>query len=98
MMMCCASTAARQLLSLSKATGKASNGRPKTLAFSSGATLNLDAYQGGHAAARFLEGFLEGSFKEVLLRGVLRRHLVRVSVVTGVLRRVVRRGGVIECA
>ena len=26
-----------------------------------------------------LEGFLEGSLKEVLLRRVLRRHLVRVS-------------------
>ena len=36
---------------------------------------------------RLLEGFLESSLKEVLLRRVLRRHLVRVSVGTGVLRR-----------
>ena len=34
----------------------------------------------------------------MLLRRVLRRHLVRVSVVTGVLRMVLRRGGVIEGA
>ena len=43
--------------------------------------------RGGHATARFLEGFLEGSLKEVLLRRVLRRHVVRASVGTGVLRR-----------
>ena len=47
----------------------------------------------GHATACFLEGFLEGSLKEVLLRRVLRRRLVRVSVGTGVFRRVLRRGG-----
>ena len=47
---------------------------------------------------RILEGFLEGSLKEVLLRRVLRRHLVRISVGTGVLRRVLRRGAVIEGA
>ena len=35
----------------------------------------------------FLGAFLEGSLREVLLRRVLRRHLVRVSVGTGVLRR-----------
>ena len=40
-----------------------------------------------------MEGFLEGSLKEVLLIRVLRRHLVRVSVGTGVLRRVLRGGG-----
>ena len=55
-------------------------------------------YQGGHATARFLEGFLEGSLKEVLLRRVLRRRLVRVSLETEVLRRVLRRGSVIEGA
>ena len=43
---------------------------------------------------RLLEGFLEGSLKEVLLRRVLRRRLVRVSIETEVLRR----GGVIEGA
>ena len=32
--------------------------------------LTLGAHQGGHATARFLEGFLEGSLKEVLLRRV----------------------------
>ena len=42
---------------------------------------------------RFLEGFLEGSLKEVLLGRVPRRRLVRVSVRTGVLRRVLRKGG-----
>ena len=57
------------------------------------------AYQGGHATTiQFLEGLLEGSLKEVLLRRVLRTHLVRASVGTGVLRRVLRRGGVIEGA
>ena len=51
-------------------------------------------HQGGHATARFLEGFLEeGSLKEVLLRRVL-RSLVRVSIET----RVLRRGFVIEGA
>ena len=48
--------------------------------------------------ARFLEGFSEGSFKEMLLRRVPRRRLLRVSVGTEVLRRVPRRGGVIEGA
>ena len=47
---------------------------------------------------RLLDGFLEGSLKEVLLRRVLRRRLVRVSIETEVLRRVLRRGGVIEGA
>ena len=51
------------------------------------------AQQGGHATTRFLEGFLEDSSKEVLLRRVLRRHLVRVSVGTGVLRSVLRKEG-----
>ena len=37
--------------------------------------------------ARFLEGFIEGSLKEEHLGRVLRRHLVRISVGTGVLRR-----------
>ena len=40
----------------------------------------------------------KGSLKEVLLRRVLRRHLVRVLVGTGVLRRVLRGGGFIEGA
>ena len=53
----------------------------------------LDAHEGGHATTRFLEGILEGSLKEVL-----GRRLVRVSVGTGVPRRVLRRGGVIEGA
>ena len=48
-------------------------------------------HQGGHATARFLEGFLDGSLKEVLLRRVLRRHPVRVSAGTEVLRRLLRR-------
>ena len=43
---------------------------------------------------RLLEGFLEGSLKEVLLR----RGLVRVSIETEVVRRVLRRGGVIEAS
>ena len=45
---------------------------------------------------RLLEGFLEG-FLPVgdLLRRVLRRRLVRVSMETEVLRRVLRRGGVL---
>ena len=61
--------------------------------------LILGAHQGGHATARFLEGFLEGSFKEVLLGRVLRRCLcVRVSIETQVLRRLLRRGGAIEGA
>ena len=47
--------------------------------------------KGGHATARFLEGFFEGSLKEVLLRRVLRRYLVRVSVRREVLGRVLRR-------
>ena len=51
--------------------------------------------KGGHATARVLEGFVEGSLKEVLLRRVLRRHLVRISTETEVLRRVLRRGGVL---
>ena len=41
---------------------------------------------------------LEGSLMEVPLRRVPRRRLVRVSVGAGVLRRVLRRGGVIEGA
>ena len=41
-----------------------------------------------------LQRFLEGSLKEMLLR----RRLARVSVWTGFLRRVLRRGGVIEGA
>ena len=49
--------------------------------------------KGGHATASFLEGFFEGSLKEVLLRRVLRGLLVRVSIETEVLRRVFRRGG-----
>ena len=44
------------------------------------------------------EGFLEGSLKEVLLRRVFRRRLVRVSIETGVLRMVLRRGCIIEGA
>ena len=51
--------------------------------------------KGGHATARFLEGFSEGSLKEVLLRRVLRRHLVRGLIEIEVLRRVLRRGGVL---
>ena len=51
------------------------------------------AHHVGHATTRFLEGLLEGSLKEVLLRRVLSRHLVRISVGTGVLRRVLRMGG-----
>ena len=55
--------------------------------------------QGCHATARFLEGFLEGSLKDVLLRRVLRRRLGGVSKETEVLRRVLTRGGgVIEGA
>ena len=50
--------------------------------------LLLVAHTGGHAATRFLEG----SLKEVLLRRVLRRRLVRVAVETGVFRKVLRRG------
>ena len=50
----------------------------------------------GQATARCLEGFLGGSLKEVLLGRVLRRRLQSVSVGTGVLRRVLGRGGVIE--
>ena len=41
----------------------------------------------GHATTCFLEGFLEGSLKEVLLGRILRRSLIRVSVDRGVLRR-----------
>ena len=43
----------------------------------------LGADQGGHATCfleGFFEGFLEGSFNKVLLRRVLRRRPVRVSV------------------
>ena len=52
----------------------------------------LGSHQGGHATTHFLEGlgFLEGSLKEVLLRMVLRRSLVRVLVGTEVLRRALR--------
>ena len=39
--------------------------------------LRLGAHKGGHATTRFLEGFLESSLNEVLLRRVLRRCLVR---------------------
>ena len=49
---------------------------------------------GGHATTRALAGFLDGSSKEVLLRRVLRRRLVRASVGTGLLRRVLRGRGV----
>ena len=52
---------------------------------------SLHAHQGGHAATRFLEGCLEGSLQEVLLRRVRRRNLVRASVGTGVL--ILRRRG-----
>ena len=64
----------------------------------------LGAHQGGHGTTRFLQGFLEGSLKEVLLRRVLRlrrvhgRHLVRGLVGTEVFRRVLGRGGIIELA
>ena len=37
------------------------------------------AHQRGHATTRVLQGFFEGSLKEVLRRRVLRRCLVRVS-------------------
>ena len=40
--------------------------------------LPLHAHQGGHATSRFLEGFSEGSLKEVLLGRVLTRRLARV--------------------
>ena len=59
---------------------------------------SLGAHHGGHVTTRFLEGFLEGSLKEVLLRRGLRRHLVRISVGTGVPGRVLRSGGIIESA
>ena len=42
---------------------------------------------------RVLRRFFTGSASEVPLRRVLRRRLVRVSVETGVLRRVLRRVG-----
>ena len=45
-----------------------------------------------------MQQFLEGSLKEVFLRRVLRRHLVRASVETEVHRRVLRREGVLEGA
>ena len=51
-------------------------------------------HQACHAAMRFLKGFLEDSSKELLLRRVLRRHLVRISAFT----RVLRRGTAIEGA
>ena len=54
--------------------------------------------KGGHARIRFLEGFLEGSLKEVLLTRVLRRRLVRVSPETEVPRRSLRRERFIEGA
>ena len=41
---------------------------------------------------RLLEGFLEASLNEVLLRRVLRRRLVGASIETVVLRRVLRGG------
>ena len=54
---------------------------------------SLDARQRGHATTRFLEGFLEGSLKEVLLRRFLEGALSGFQ--SGqVLRRVLRRGGV----
>ena len=40
--------------------------------------VKLGAHQGGHATTCFLEGFVEGSLKEVLLRRVLGRCLVKV--------------------
>ena len=43
-------------------------------------------------------GTPRGSCNRTLLRRVLRRRLVRVSIETEVLRRVLRRGGVIEGA
>ena len=52
----------------------------------------------GHATTRFLEGFSEGSLKEVLLGRVLRRHVVRISIGTEVLRRVLREGGMFDKA
>ena len=51
--------------------------------------------KGGHATTRFLEGFLEGFLQEVLLVRVLRRRLVRAAARTGVLGRVLRRGGLL---
>ena len=53
---------------------------------------------GGHATACFLEGFIEGSLSLGASYKVLRRRLVRASIETKVLRRVLRRGGVIEGA
>ena len=43
---------------------------------------NKSSHPGGHGTTLFLEGFLEGSSGEVLLRRVLRRRPVRVSVGT----------------
>ena len=43
---------------------------------------------GGGGAARFSEGSLKEVLSQVLLRRVLRRRLVRASIETGVLRRV----------
>ena len=54
----------------------------------SGTSLISGAHQGGHATTRFLEGFLEGSLKEALLR-----RLPGASEGTEVLRKVLRRGG-----
>ena len=43
------------------------------------AALRIGCTPRGHAKIRFLEGLLEGSLQEVLLRRVPRRRLVRVS-------------------
>ena len=53
----------------------------------------MGAHQEGQATTCLLdlEGFLEGSLKEVLLRRVPRQLLVRVSIGTAVLRHYVRR-------
>ena len=58
----------------------------------SGARRRGGTHQEGHAATCFLEGFLEGSSKEVFLGRVLRRHM------EGVLGRVLGMGGgVYQC-
>ena len=51
----------------------------------------------GDATTRFLEAFLEGSLKEVLLRRVLGRSVARVSVQTEFLEAFLA-GGVTEGA
>ena len=49
----------------------------------------------GSCNRTLLRRVLRRFFKEVLLRRVLRRRLVRISIGTGVLRRVLGRGAVI---